>query len=363
MNAVHVPPFPAHVTRCKFAESSCTLIVVLPSKWTGGELTVQCDSLSRTFTCDPALQYGGSFQHISFWRDAKLSGTRVTSGYFTAIVYQLSFVSYSPTGQMVRLLLPPKGHALGALQQLVRAMGVQFALAARGGVAAEVINGLRRRVLMKLDHRFGLGSLSVDDMKGGDRELCSLLRTATRHCHDVGAYLAILETDAKCSQRIGDDESSWTIDSINRTLLKWVDLRSGESLVARTELINEVNGFVDGFSVIPRDGLILDYKKHEVKEFVRFEKPFYEYDNSNRARKTWQTAVLVVDFDFDAWTDLIFAQGFDATIVRLCAEMDASGTAAGEEALLQGRQNPFGTTTSPALLQLRRAPMPSSQHH
>jgi len=139
-----------------------TLVVTLPSSYTGGELIVGRD--------EELMEYRGSrgaLSVVAFYADCLHEVLPVKSGYRIALTYNLLL-----RGDTSR----PEGDA-GSIAELTDLLGEHFSTPApryHGGQPTDV----PRRLVYLLDHEYTLRALGWGRLKGADADRVSLLRAA-----------------------------------------------------------------------------------------------------------------------------------------------------------------------------------------
>jgi hypothetical protein len=148
-----------------------TMILHLPCKYTGGELVVEHKGQKKTIDYSDESQDG--FFVTAFYADCEHELKPVTSGYRLCLVYNLvvpptTTTSSSSTGTSFEETTVPSAENLTAnlqnLQQLVKKWN-------DGLYESDVCGYL-------LDHKYTKTNLHFSQLKGQDKEVVNLLRTA-----------------------------------------------------------------------------------------------------------------------------------------------------------------------------------------
>ena len=135
-----------------------SLIVVLPNSFEGGRLVVRHGSAEQKLTFDQAVA-GESACYAAFYADCEHEVERVTRGTRIALAYNL-------------VLKPQRGRTASAAKP-----------DAPADVLAEMINSWvamqpSEPLVFALDHHYTQRGLSLDLLKGGDRQLARLVASA-----------------------------------------------------------------------------------------------------------------------------------------------------------------------------------------
>ncbi len=135
-----------------------SLIVVLPNSFEGGRLVVRHGSAEQKLTFDQAVA-GESACYAAFYADCEHEVERVTRGTRIALAYNL-------------VLKPQRGKTASAAKP-----------DAPADVLAEMINSWvalqpSEPLVFALDHHYTQRGLSLDLLKGGDRQLARLVASA-----------------------------------------------------------------------------------------------------------------------------------------------------------------------------------------
>jgi predicted 2-oxoglutarate/Fe(II)-dependent dioxygenase YbiX len=139
-----------------------TLVVTLPSSYTGGELVVGRDEELKAYRGSRS-----ALSLVAFYADCRHEVLAVKSGYRITLTYNLLL-----RGDTSR----PQGEA-GTIAELTSLLREHFATAAPryyGGPATEV----PQRLVYLLDHEYTPRALSWSRLKGADADRVSLLRAA-----------------------------------------------------------------------------------------------------------------------------------------------------------------------------------------
>lgn len=147
-----------------------TLVVVLPSLWTGGDLVVRHASATRRF--GPELDSAFSTRYIAFFADCEHEVTPVTSGYSLALVYNL-------TVKGARLPVTPSlaGSAVDAICAGLTAWAAHIR-AATENPDGDGIGPPPKHLVFLLDHRYTQADLAPSRLKGKDRTRAEVLARA-----------------------------------------------------------------------------------------------------------------------------------------------------------------------------------------
>ncbi len=174
--------FKPHRDTEKLAAMFGTLVVVLPSRHSGGELRVRHAGREERFRFD-AEDRLKSIQYAAFFADCEHEVRPVKSGYRLCLVYNLT----RPRSRKERLNLAPGERAEGLIGPLCRLAG------ARPGDLDVIL----------LDHRYPEKGFSVAGLKGADRLRAAALLEAA----EAGGLIARL---ALCElYQLGQLEDDW----------------------------------------------------------------------------------------------------------------------------------------------------------
>ncbi|MCL2422577.1 MAG: 2OG-Fe(II) oxygenase [Micrococcales bacterium] len=199
-----------------------TLVVVLPSVHTGGELVVDHAGESQTF-------HGASdeIRYVAFYADCRHEVKPVRSGYRVTLTFDL-LVTEAPT------------QVLGPVDEAAALLTEHFAVPGeRWGRETKPPD----RLVFLLDHEYSQRGLERGKLKGADTERVALVRSAAQQagCDTALALAEIQETwDAYdvYPSRYWDDDTDSGVYEINElidgsTVLGWWTLAGGESISLR----------------------------------------------------------------------------------------------------------------------------------
>ena len=152
--------FKPHQDSEKEARMFGTLVVQLPSTFTGGAVTVSHAGVTRTVQSDAACD--STFSYTAFYSDCTHELAPVESGHRMCLVYNLVVED-----ALVGMPLPrPDTCEKGTLHAL------------RSAYADWRANGSLTRVAFCLEHEYTPGSLSFGNLKGRDRVMANTVRAA-----------------------------------------------------------------------------------------------------------------------------------------------------------------------------------------
>jgi len=166
-----------------------TLVVTLPSTYTGGELIVGRDGDLKTYRGSRA-----ALSLVAFYADCRHEVLKVKSGYRITLTYNLLL-----RGDTSR----PEGHA-GTIAELTDLLREHFSTPApryHRGPATDTPN----RLVYLLDHEYTPRALSWGRLKGADADRVSLLRAAANEagCETI---LALADIRTQHGASAHDDE-------------------------------------------------------------------------------------------------------------------------------------------------------------
>ena len=314
------------------AGQPATLVIVLPSEWAGGVLTVRHGPVVCEYACEDVHRFGGSLQHISFFAGCELEETPITSGYRSALVYSLFL--QSPSAALVPFAAPRWPGDVGRLQTLLHSWCEQLSTADanEGGLQATP-----QRILVLI---------SSDGAKpgtffGSDKALAELFRFALAGTPELGGYLARLAITERCSavslgRRYASEPARdvsayrWAVDSSSWVLSDKVDLRSGTQLGAlgQEALDTAAGGYPRNAALMPRAA---DFSLSATGLPALF---VLDDDNGAvaTASRLYHRTVLVLGLRHDAWQEFAAVVGVDAALDRLTTEMREVDAGADSEA-------------------------------
>ena len=308
-----------------------TLIVVLPSKWEGGVVTLRRGPVSRTFECEDSHRCGGQLQFIAFVAGCELSATSVSSGYRSALIYGLSLLSAS--GALAQFSAPSWPADVSRLQALLRTWHARLI------DESDVDTPERLLIMLHSAGSDGDGALS-----GSDKSLCELFKHALRGCPQLGGYIARLKITERCTAVSlrdetnydyyhGDDEESehgvdeyeWDVEQTEWALTDKVDLLSGAKLRALGQETLDIDddSRPESTAVIPEADF--DLLTDEPDSFVLVGDDGY----SATASRKFRHVVLVICLRHDPWQELAASIGTEAALGRLLEEMGSAAISSG----------------------------------
>ena len=147
-----------------------SMIVVLPNAFEGGTLVVRHGAASATFDFDGAARDGGA-EYVAFYADCEHEVQRVTRGRRLALAYNLVLRGRRRKSPAADASLDEPADAL--------ATSIRTSIAAQPG----------QPLMFALEHHYTQRGLSLDLLKGADREIAELVVTAAAQA-DGCAHLA-----------------------------------------------------------------------------------------------------------------------------------------------------------------------------
>lgn len=181
-----------------------TLVVMLPSIYTGGGLVVRHGGTEKVF--DFAAKNQFSMYFATFYADCKHEIQPIKSGYRLCLVYNLIH-----TGKG----LPPSLVDKSPDARKVAALIARW-------IATP---GAPRKLIYMLEHSYTPDGLSFAGLKNKDRAIAQVLLRAREEI-ELDVYLAIVEREENGG---GDAYSGWDISETITTLSEWVTLDGSKS--------------------------------------------------------------------------------------------------------------------------------------
>lgn len=197
--------FASHQDSERSDDMVATLVVVLPSRHTGGAIVVTHNGRRRVFAADG----GGDLGLVAFYTDCRHEVERVKAGHRTALTFHLFHVG-APAARASR------GRS-GAVDRLIDTVDAYFSTRVPPRYGAGE-GELPDRLVYLLDHEYTQRGLSFKRLKGKDRlRVSALLKVAERL--DCEAYLALAEIHETWNCEGDDDDASyWRSGSRHRAL-------------------------------------------------------------------------------------------------------------------------------------------------
>ena len=155
-----------------------SLIIVLPSKFEGGEVHVSHGNSKDAFNISPSSEFTTSA--LAWYTDVTHEVKPITSGYRLAISYNL--VNYSPG--LPPPHLPDTNSAVSAVERI-------FCKWSKGGYDDGDFSGT---IVYLLDHEYSEASLEFAALKGKDAALISNIRRAAEN-QGISLCLGLLECE------------------------------------------------------------------------------------------------------------------------------------------------------------------------
>ncbi|KAI4517125.1 hypothetical protein K525DRAFT_211588 [Schizophyllum commune Loenen D] len=166
--------FLPHVDTEKVDTMFATIIVVLPSPFTGGAAHLSHGSLSEVYDCAPASDMKTTV--LSWYTDVTHSIKPITSGYRLALAYNV----YHTTNTL-RPSLPDTHSAVEALRHVLLSW-------------KQTTNpDAPRKIIYLLDHKYSQANMKGSALKGLDAHKLAILQLLAKQ-HDFRLGLASLET-------------------------------------------------------------------------------------------------------------------------------------------------------------------------
>ena len=156
-----------------------TLVVVLPSEYAGGAITVEHRGETRVFRRQASQK--SELSLLAFYADCQHSVSAITSGVRVALTFQLSLTGQGQRASPVRT---------EALEPLVAAIREHFARPVQRRYGGE--EPPPERLIYLLDHEYTQRGLSWSRLKNGDRVRVAALRSAAERL-DCECFLALAE--------------------------------------------------------------------------------------------------------------------------------------------------------------------------
>ena len=169
-----------------------SLIIVLPSKFEGGEVHVSHGNNKDVFNISPSSEFTTSA--LAWYTDVIHEVKPVTSGYRLAVAYNL--VNTSPG-------LPPPH--LPNLNSAVSAVERIFRKWSKGGYDQQDFSG---NIAYLLDHEYSGASLEFTTVKGKDATLISNIRGVAEK-HGVCLHLGLLECEMSGDADVYGSDDEW----------------------------------------------------------------------------------------------------------------------------------------------------------
>lgn len=148
-----------------------TLVIVLPSQWTGGELLVRHAGTEVAFA--PTVDTAFTFRYIAFFADCEHEVKPVTSGYRLALVYNVT-VHGKRAPVPPAISQPAVELVASGLAKWARQMAVPSCASREGGNTAPP----HKYVLFLLEHQYTEADLAPSRLKGSDRMRAEVLARA-----------------------------------------------------------------------------------------------------------------------------------------------------------------------------------------
>lgn len=172
-----------------------TIIVVLPSKFTGGTLHLSHGELSAVYDCSPGSHLQTSV--MAWYTDVMHEVKPIESGHRLALAYNLVH-----TTQSLRPALFTNSSAMASLANVLRTW-----IAAEGKGAPECIYYL-------LDHKYSQANLKASALKGKDAHKAGLLDTLSKtHGLSLGLATVCCHQVGRCSDQGRIRPGHWYDDS------------------------------------------------------------------------------------------------------------------------------------------------------
>lgn len=332
------------------AGQPATLVIVLPSEWTGGVLTVRHGPVVCEYAACEEVRYGGSLQHIAFFAGCELGETPITSGYRSALVYSL--LLQSPSAALVPFSAPAWPGDVGRLQTLLRSWCEQLLTAEANEWS---LQATPQRILVSISSE-GDG-VQPGTLFGSAKALADMARFALDGNPELGGYLARLAITERCSavslgRRYASEPARdmstyrWSVVGTGWVLSDKVDLRGGTQLGALGQEALDIaaGGYPRNTALMPRAA---DFSLSATCSPASF---VLDDDNGAVATGTrlFFRTVLVLGLRHDAWQELAAVVGVDAALDRLMTEMREADSGADSAAEGNKRARLTGPQASPS---------------
>ena len=158
-----------------------TIIIVLPSPFTGGAAHLSHGSLSEVYDCAPSSDMKTTV--LSWYTDVTHSIKPITSGYRLALAYNV----YHTTNTL-RPSLPDTHSAVEALRHVLLSW-------------KQTTNpDAPRKIIYLLDHKYSQANMKGSALKGLDAHKLAILQLLAKR-HDFRIGLASLETSLRLCGR------------------------------------------------------------------------------------------------------------------------------------------------------------------
>lgn len=217
-----------------------TLVIVLPSKHKGGDLTVEHDGKTSKFAFGNKNSIH-KIQYAAFYTDCKHEVKKVTEGYRMCLIYNLSV-----SGLKAQPSAPKNSDMLKNITNILKQWSVES-------------DPVKLAVL--LEHKYTEAGISFDFLKNLDRTKAELLVQAGKDANCV-AHLALVTLweagDAECDRNYGyndydNDEDDYEMGEIYDTSLEvnhWIDANGvkndiGTINIDKSEIVSK-HGISDG---------------------------------------------------------------------------------------------------------------------